>query len=54
VVSYLVISSNDQMHSILFWMMGSFSMSEWSEVGIVLPYVAVGIAIIVVSPACLM
>ena len=48
VVSYLVISSNDQMHSILFWMMGSFSMSEWSEVGIVLPYVAVGIAIIVV------
>jgi iron complex transport system permease protein len=48
VVSYLVISSNDQMHNILFWMMGSFSMSEWSEVGIVLPYVAVGIAIIVI------
>jgi iron complex transport system permease protein len=48
VVSYLVISSNDQMHSILFWMMGSFSMSQWSEVGIVLPYVTVGIAVIVI------
>jgi iron complex transport system permease protein len=48
IVSYLVISSNDQMHNILFWMMGSFSMSEWSEVGIVLPYVAVGIAVIVI------
>jgi iron complex transport system permease protein len=48
VVSYLVISSNDQMHNILFWMMGSFSMSEWSEVGIVLPYVAVGITVIVI------
>jgi iron complex transport system permease protein len=48
VVSYLVISSNDQMHNILFWMMGSFSMSEWSEVGIALPYITVGIAIIVI------
>jgi iron complex transport system permease protein len=48
IVSYLVISSNDQMHSILFWMMGSFSMSEWSEVGIVLPYVVIGISVIVI------
>lgn len=48
IVSYLVISSNNQMHNILFWMMGSFSMSEWSEVGIVLPYVVVGTAVIVI------
>jgi iron complex transport system permease protein len=48
VVSYLVISSGQQMHNILFWMMGSFSGTEWSEVGVVLPYVAVGTAVIVI------
>lgn len=48
IVSYLVISSDQQMHNILFWMMGSFSGSEWSEVWVVLPYVAVGVAVIVV------
>jgi iron complex transport system permease protein len=48
IVSYLVISSGQQMHNILFWMMGSFSGSEWSEVGVVLPYVAVGTAVIVI------
>jgi iron complex transport system permease protein len=48
VVSYLVISSAEKMHGILFWMMGSFSMAEWSEVWIVLPYVAVGTAVILI------
>jgi iron complex transport system permease protein len=48
IVSYLVISSGEQMHSIIFWLMGSFSLSEWSEVGVVLPYVAAGTAVIIV------
>jgi len=48
IASYLIISSGDKMHGILFWLMGSFSMSQWSEVGIVLPYVAVGTAVIIV------
>ena len=34
------------MHGIIFWLMGSFSLSEWSEAKVVLPYVAVGIVII--------
>ena len=34
------------MHGIIFWLMGSFSLSEWAEVKVVLPYVAVGIAVI--------
>jgi iron complex transport system permease protein len=48
IVSYLVISSGEKMHGIIFWMMGSFSMSQWSEVGVVLPYVAVGTAVIII------
>lgn len=47
IVSYLVISSGDRLHSIIFWMMGSFSGSEWSEVLIALPYIAIGTAVIV-------
>jgi iron complex transport system permease protein len=48
ITSYLVISSGEQMHGIIFWMMGSFSLSRWTEVGIVLPYVAAGTAVIIV------
>jgi iron complex transport system permease protein len=48
IVSYLIISSGDKLHSIIFWMMGSFSGSDWSQVLIVLPYVAVGTAVIVI------
>ena len=46
IVSYLIISSGEKMHGIIFWLMGSFSLSQWSEVRVVLPYVAVGTIII--------
>jgi len=46
IVSYLIISSGEKMHGIIFWLMGSFSLSQWSEVKVVLPYVLVGIVVI--------
>jgi iron complex transport system permease protein len=48
IVSYLIISSGEKMHGIIFWLMGSFALSQWSEIGIVLPYVAVGTAVILI------
>jgi iron complex transport system permease protein len=48
IVSYLIISSGEEMHGIIFWMMGSFSGSKWSEISVVLPYVAAGTAIIII------
>jgi len=48
IVSYLIISSGDKMHGVIFWLMGSFSLSQWSEIKIVLPYVAVGTAVIII------
>ncbi len=48
IVSYLIISSGDKMHSIIFWLMGSFSLSAWAEVRLVLPYVTVGTAVIII------
>jgi iron complex transport system permease protein len=48
IASYLIISSGNRMHGIIFWLMGSFSMSKWSDVGTVFPYVAVGTAVIIV------
>ena len=48
IVSYLIISSGEAMHGIIFWLMGSFSLTQWSEVKIVLPYVAVGTGFIIV------
>ena len=46
IVSYLIITSGEKMHGIIFWLMGSFSLSEWSEVKVVLPYVVVGVTVI--------
>ncbi len=48
IVSYLIISSGEAMHGIIFWLMGSFSLSQWSEVKVILPYVIVGVVIILV------
>jgi iron complex transport system permease protein len=48
IVSFLTITSGNKIHGIIFWMMGSFSGSEWSEVLTVLPYVAAGTAVIIV------
>ena len=45
-ISSYIIISGDKIHGIIFWVMGSFSLTEWSEVGVVLPYIAVGIIII--------
>ena len=46
IVSYLTITSGAKIHGIMFWLMGSFSLSEWSEVMVVLPYVVVGVVVI--------
>jgi iron complex transport system permease protein len=46
IVSYLIITSGDVMHGIMFWLMGSFSLSQWSEVKFVLPYVVVGVGVL--------
>jgi len=46
IVSYLTITSGDKIHGIMFWLMGSFSLSEWAEVMVVFPYVVVGVVVI--------
>ncbi len=46
IVSYLIISSGDRLHSIMFWLMGSFSLSQWSEAIMVLPYMLVGLVVL--------
>ncbi len=48
IVSYLVIFSGTKLHSIVFWLMGSFAGAEWSEVLVVLPYVVIGTAVIII------
>ena len=46
VISYLILNSGEKIHGIIFWMMGSFSLSEWSEVAAASPYILAGIIII--------
>ena len=46
IVSYLILSSGERLHGIIFWLMGSFSLSKWSEVRLVLPYLITGMALL--------
>lgn len=48
IVSYLIITSGEKIHGIMFWLMGSFSLSQWSEIKIALPAVAVGVTVIMI------
>ncbi len=48
IVSYLLITSPEQLHGIMFWLIGSFSLTQWSEIKFVLPYVMVGVGVLLV------
>ena len=45
VTSFLLLNS-DNLHGILVWLMGSFSISNWDEVRVLLPYLLAGLAVI--------
>jgi len=47
-VSYMITISEEQIHGVMFWLMGSFSLSRWSEVQVVLPIVLAGVAVIMI------
>ncbi|MFC1847126.1 FecCD family ABC transporter permease [Chloroflexota bacterium] len=46
IVAYLALTNGQILHGIMFWLSGSFSLSQWSEVQIVLPIVVIGSAVI--------
>jgi len=48
IVSYLTITSGEKIHGIMFWLMGSFSLSQWSEVRYALPAVIIGVTVILI------
>jgi iron complex transport system permease protein len=45
-VSYVITISGDKIQGIVFWMMGSFALSQWSEVAIAVPVILAGSALI--------
>ncbi len=46
VTSYLTLISTDQIHGIMSWLIGRFSMSNWEQVALVAPYICIGLVII--------
>lgn len=53
IVSYLITVSGDKIHSVVFWLMGSFSLTSWDEVQIALPIVLIGIIVILLNSRAL-
>ena len=50
ITSYLMIISHDKLYGIISWILGTFSLSNWQQVVMVLPYIIIGIGIISFSP----
>jgi len=46
ITSYLMTTSGQQLHGIVFWLLGGLYLTKWSEVWIVLPCVLAGLAVI--------
>ena len=46
VISFLMVLRQDKMDSIIFWTMGSFASASWTDVAIVAPVVAAGVAVV--------
>ena len=44
--SYLLIVSGDKLHGIIFWLLGTFSLADWSRVAIIAPYIIAGITVL--------
>lgn len=45
-LSFILAMSDEKMQSIMYWLMGSLSLSDWSYGWVMFPYVTVGIAVI--------
>lgn len=43
ITSFLLTQSGDKLHGILFWLMGSFTSSQWNEVYVLTPYLIVSL-----------
>jgi len=48
VVSFIEILSGEALHAIIFWILGSFAISNWNYVRLALPFVIIGVALIYV------
>lgn len=46
IISYLTLLSPDKTHGILTWMMGNFSMIDWSQFWLAFPYIMAGLILI--------
>jgi iron complex transport system permease protein len=46
--SYITITSADKMPGILSWLMGKFSLASWQQVGLIAPFLTVGIIAILI------
>ncbi len=46
ITSYLMIISGEKLHGIISWLMGRFSLGNWEQVAMVVPYVVVGVVVI--------
>jgi len=46
ITSYLMVTAGEELHGIVFWLLGGFSLADWTEVWVVWPLVIIGIVII--------
>ena len=51
ITTYLILSGEDAFHSmqIVSWLMGSFALANWRQVQVVLPYLLIGLLVVLIN-----
>jgi iron complex transport system permease protein len=46
ITSFIMVTTEEDLHAILFWLMGSFSSRGWDHVTMILPYLLIGLIVV--------
>ena len=46
ITSFIMVTGEEDLHAILFWLMGSFSSRGWDHVTMILPYLLIGLLVV--------
>jgi len=49
ITSYLLIISNDKVHGIVFWLLGTFALADWWRVAVMTPYILAGAVVLLLA-----
>ncbi|MCP8318569.1 MAG: iron chelate uptake ABC transporter family permease subunit, partial [Candidatus Methylarchaceae archaeon HK01B] len=48
IISFIMITLGESLHALVFWLFGSFTLSSWDNVVVAMPFIIIGLIVIVI------